>query len=233
MTEKKLLSASAVRRHESGFTLVELSVVLIVIAVLMGATMAGMNVYRQAAVQRMYSDFVLGWRSSYLAFVSSSFGVQPGDSTTAPTYAVGGGLNRPLCGDALIGAMLSRGIELPVGRSRETPDRYVYTDKSGAPHEIQICFETVSWTLPGTTAAVPQNVPRHVLRITGLTPSVANTFDSMTDGRVHASDGDFRQQGFEASMFSAINWSADERASMNNAEEGEAVELAAYLLVGR
>ncbi|RDI23351.1 hypothetical protein [Pseudacidovorax intermedius] len=68
-----------------------------------------MNVYRQAMTQRMYSDFVLGWRAAYLSFVSTSCGIQPGDSTTSPSYALGGALNTLLCGDALINAMLARG----------------------------------------------------------------------------------------------------------------------------
>ncbi|WP_304306201.1 prepilin-type N-terminal cleavage/methylation domain-containing protein [Pseudacidovorax intermedius] len=222
------------RQRLAGFTLVELSLVLVVISILIGAVMGGMNVYRQAMTQRMYSDFVLGWRAAYLSFVSNSYGIQPGDSTTSPSYAVGGALNTPLCGDALINAMLAQGVSLPHGRAAEMPDRYVYTDKSGTPHEVQVCLETVLWSLPATTVGTFQAVPRHVLRITGLAPSVALAFDAMTDGRIDASFGEFREAGSEAGQGAAsTDWSQDETASMRNADEGESVELTAYLLVGR
>lgn len=231
---QRLHNVSARRSRAGGFTLVELSLVLVVISILIGAVMGGMNVYRQAQMQRMYSDFVLGWRAAYLSFIADSYGVQPGDSTTSPTYAVAGSVGTALCGTPLITAMLQRGITLPHGRAAGMPDRYVYTDKSGSPHELQVCLETVQWTLPGTTAGTFQNAPRHVLRLTGLTPSTAIAFDTMTDGRMDAALGDFRQAGSEAAQGVASSaWSSDENASMGNTDEGESVELTAYLLVGR
>lgn len=231
---QRLHDVPAPRARAGGFTLVELSLVLVVISILIGAVMGGMNVYRQAQVQRMYSDFVLGWRAAYLSFIADSYGVQPGDSTTSPTYAIGGSVGTALCGTPLITAMLQRGITLPHGRAADMPDRYVYIDKSGNPHELQVCLMTVQWTLPGTTAGAFQNAPRHVLRLAGLTPSTAIAFDAMTDGRIDAGLGEFREAGSEAALGTAsTDWSRDENASMNNIDEGQSVDLTAYLLVGR
>lgn len=222
------------RQRVQGFSLIELSVVLVVMAILAGAVMAGVNVYRQAMVQRMYGDFVMGWRTAYLAFVANSFGVQPGDNGNAPAYAVGGAVNTPLCGDALINALQARGIALPQGRTAGSPDRYVYPDKQGIPHEVRVCMMTVPWTLPGPAVGTFQNAPRHVLRLTGLTPEAAASFDVMTDGALDASVGEFREQGREAGLgTAAAAWTADENATMGGVAEGQSVELTAYLLVGR
>lgn len=152
----------------------------------------------------------------------------------APAYAVGGAVDTALCGDALLSAMQARGIGLPQGRTAGAPDRYVYPDKQGIPHELRVCMRTVAWTLPGATAGSFQNAPRHVLQLTGLTPEAAASFDVMTDGALDASAGEFRQQGREAGLGLAdAAWSANETATLDDVAEGESAELAAYLLVGR
>jgi len=218
---------------QRGFSLVELSMVLVVIAVIVGAVMSAGSIHRNAVTQRMYSDFALGWRAAYLSYVAASHNVQPGDNPSDPGYAIGGVRDMPLCGEALINTMLALGVTLPQGRAPDQPDRYVYTDTSGSPHELQVCLETVAWSVPGDRVGVYQALPRHVLVLNGLTPEVAATFDAMTDGNVDARFGDLREARSAADTDPQSRpWSADATATMGGVSEGASVELSAYMLVG-
>lgn len=220
--------------RQGGFTLVELSVVLVAIFVVLAAVMSGANVYRSAQSQRTYTEFVLGWRESYITYVTASHNVQPGDDPSNPQYAVAGAVDKPLCGDDLLNAMLKLGVTLPTGRAPEMPDRYVYSDKSGTPHEIKVCLETVNWAIPDSTVGSYKTTTRHILLLSGVTPELATTFDAMSDGNVDARFGDFREDKFAADTGSASQaWSADASQTMGNVPEGEAVELVAYLSVGK
>ncbi|WP_043114481.1 prepilin-type N-terminal cleavage/methylation domain-containing protein [Pseudacidovorax intermedius] len=220
--------------EQRGFSLVELSVVLVVIAAIMGAVMSGMNVYRQAALQRMFSEFVMGWRSTYQSYVAVSHNIQPGDDPGNPRYAINGAAGSAMCGTQLMNAMLANGIALPDGRGPELHDRYVYTDQSGAPHELRVCLVTVPWSIPGASVGTYRTAPRHVLRMEGLTPSAAISLDALVDGRVDARFGDLREDAQAASTSAATaQWSRDANARFNNLSEGQEVELVGFLLLGR
>ncbi len=62
------LSPSGVRSLQRGFSLVELSMVLIVIALIAGAVAVGGDLQRNASNQRLGSSFVRGWQLSYLSY---------------------------------------------------------------------------------------------------------------------------------------------------------------------
>ena len=54
------------RAHPSrGFTLLELSVVLVIIGLIIGAVTIGKDVQRNAAYQRIATEFVQGWAIGY------------------------------------------------------------------------------------------------------------------------------------------------------------------------
>ena len=53
------------RQH--GFSLVELSIVLIVIGLVLGAVAVGRDLQRSAANQRLSTDFIQGWQLAYEA----------------------------------------------------------------------------------------------------------------------------------------------------------------------
>ncbi|WP_295522038.1 hypothetical protein [uncultured Pseudacidovorax sp.] len=56
----------------------------------------------------------------------------------------------------------------------------------------------------------------------------------MTDGRRDAGLGDVREMNLHAVLGAASSaWTSDEDASMNDADGGESVALAAYLWLGR
>ncbi|RZL47675.1 MAG: prepilin-type N-terminal cleavage/methylation domain-containing protein [Variovorax sp.] len=194
-----------------GFTLVELSVVLVIIAVILGAVTSGGDLLRQASGQRIFSEFVTGWRNAFSTYTTQAK-VVPGDNPIAPTNVIHGlGGSSELCNDAvdktLTNVMLSQSIEPPEGRGTGEEDRFVYLDSNGSPHELRVCFTTVQWAVSGTTSGTFVKASRHVMHLTGLTTELAMQFDALIDGRLDARFGRFRQTSFADSLSATgVEW---------------------------
>lgn len=111
----------ALMKHPSGFTLLELSVVLTIIALIIGGVMTGQNLVRQSELRSLSNDM----QRYHAAFVSfrDQYGALPGDLSTATNFwgVAGGACATPLTavstgtttcngnGDGLIGSIASPG----------------------------------------------------------------------------------------------------------------------------
>ncbi|MBG0881242.1 prepilin-type N-terminal cleavage/methylation domain-containing protein [Burkholderia sp. 9775_39] len=212
-----------------GFTLIELSIVLIVVAILASVAVVGGDVYRNAVGVKIYSEFVQGWISAFDTYVTRTGGTLPGDDPTTPTGFVNGhpislssntgwlcdGTAEP----SLSQAMLQAGVTLPTGRGPGRASTYVYQDKAGLAHELRVCLGTVTdWSIlaPGGTTLATKTV----LRVTGLTPDLAQQLSSMLDGRVDAGLGTLREERSRASGRS-VNWSSDATQDINGGSNSE------------
>lgn len=190
-------------RRQRGFSLLELSVVLVVVGLLLGAVAVGRDLQRSAANQRLSTDFVQGWQLAYEGFFNG-VGYPPGDRPTNPTGRVNGSANPAggdeLCGTALINTFLAAGIRLPTGRSEGQQDRHVYLDSNGNPQEVQVCFQSIPWAEPG--AAVNQYVTRkrNVMVLKRVTASLAGALDQQIDGKSDARFGRFRDHSLANSV---------------------------------
>ncbi len=214
-----------------GFTIVEMSVVLVIIALIVGAASVGRDVYRSAQAERLASDFVQGWLLAYDRFATGTNTV-PGDNFDNPTGLVNAGTNRFLCGVDLQNAMLRAGVTLPVGRGEGLADRYVYQDGRGLPHEIRVCAGAVAWSEPFGSVGAYAARPRNIMRFEGLTPSMATLLDTKIDGRVDARHGRFREAGFEARTTAASEpWSLqdDDNLVGGTNPDAQTAEVVAYL----
>ena len=183
-------------RHRAGFTIVEMSVVLVIIALIVGAASVGRDLYRSAQAERLTGDFVQAWLLAYEQFVSGT-GTVPGDDFDNPTGLVAGSLGTFLCGVDLQNAMLAAGVSLPGGRGEGLADRYVYQDVRGIPHEVRVCVGSTPWSEPFASVGNYAARPRNVIRFEGLTPSLATLIDAKVDGRVDARHGRFREAGLQ------------------------------------
>lgn len=76
-------------RRQSGFTLVEMAMVLVIIGLILGALMVGKDVQRNAEYQKIANKFVLEWKKTYDQYYQRA-GVVVGDSQVAPTYMING-----------------------------------------------------------------------------------------------------------------------------------------------
>lgn len=195
-------------RRQAGFSLVELSMVLIVIALIAGAVAVGGDVQRNAAYQKLGSSFVRGWQLSFLSYKTKT-GYVIADSQTQPTGFVNqnstGADGSDVCDVNLRTAMLQAGVEMPQGRSEGKEAEYSYLDSNGNPQELQVCFRSIPWMtetgMPGTYS----NQVKNVMVIKQVTPDLARLIDSLVDVARDAQFGKVRQYPVALSGGSTVN----------------------------
>jgi prepilin-type N-terminal cleavage/methylation domain-containing protein len=228
-------------RFQGGFTLVEMSVVMLVIGLILGAVSIGKDVQRNAEYAKIKQKFVDQWASAYNSYYVRS-GVVLGDSQTAPSFMVNGvasaGISsstgaapttepaaicdsttaQPNGRSAALGSLAAEmqrlGVRMPPGRAEGKESRYVYLDSNGNPQEVQICFQ---WNKPGTASS-----SGNVMVISGLTPDLARALDQMIDGKPDAQEGMFRQAGVANGTPNAagVEWAANNTNAQNSGGTG-------------
>lgn len=77
------------RTIQRGFTLVEMTIVLVIIGLILGAVAIGKDVVRNAEYQKVGNKFVYEWKKTYDQYYQRS-GVRLGDSQVAPTGMING-----------------------------------------------------------------------------------------------------------------------------------------------
>lgn len=228
MTFKQLHRQRQLAR-QSGFSLIEISVVLVIIGIIIGAVTIGRDVQRTAAYQRIATEFVQGWAIGYDTFAANN-GIVLADNATNPTGFVNAATATPLCLTNLRTVMQTAGVRMPSGRAEGSETQAVYLDSSGTPQEMAICFSNVAWSEPGATPGTFVVRNRNVMAITGMSPSMAKMLDNHFDGRVDARFGKFREQAVANNTAAAsIAWTQNESAL----DEAQSAVMNGYLLMNQ
>lgn len=219
--------------RQRGFTLLEMSMALIVVALIIGAVTLGSNLQRNTVYQHMATSFVRGWQMAYLSHVDR-VGVAPKDSQTTPTGKVNEGKGA-LCDEDLRNAMYAAGVTMPQGRSEGFETYYGYLDSNGNPQDVSVCFKNVAWSVPGSSADNYVEQSKNVMVLEGLTPDLARMLDNLVDGNADARFGSFRENELANDTDNASKeWSQDNRgAAATNLDESQIATLTAYYLMDR
>ena len=207
-------------RKQAGFTLVEMSVVLLVIGLILGAVSIGKDLQRDAEYMKIKQKFIDQWASAYNAYYLRT-GVVLGDSQTAPNFMVNGA-NYPIGTSGSTGDMtavtppaaICDGLAMPtagadVGSLRPTPLGSLYDeiDRHGVRippgraegEEARYVYLDSNGNPQEIAVCFQWNPPDtwsnsgNVMVISGLTPDLARALDQMIDGKPDAREGMFRQ----------------------------------------
>ncbi len=216
------------QRHinsQQGFTLVEMTVVLVVIGLILGAISIGKDVQRDAENSKIKQKFVDQWVIAYNDYYSKA-GVVVGDSQVAPRYMVNGeafatvsasvisgtnmtGVTEPnaIC-EAVKGANMVRSKEDGSGGNNNA-SLHALMDRLGIRmppgraegKEDRYVYLDSNGNPQEIQVCFQWNKPGtpsgsgNVMVISGLTPDLARQLDQMVDGKPDAQEGVFRQEG--------------------------------------
>lgn len=171
-----------------GFTLVELSIVLIVIGLIIGGVMKGKDLINSAEQKKIYNTWVKEWLNT-VSIYQDRTGEMLGDAivnggTAANTDGAPDNIN--LASTVAVQDKLKAiGLDTPVGNiSASNGGSYRIKGKYVESSVSAYLYNLYSHT---------QLVYKGRLYITGMPTDVAIAFDKMTDGNLNSQTGSFRQ----------------------------------------
>lgn len=223
------------RAAQSGFTLVELAVVLAVIGLIIGAMAIGKDVQRNAEYTKIKNKFIDQWEQAYNQYYMRT-GVVVGDDQAKPRIMVNGAAYSAASGAPVSGGNMTSATEpVPIcahvpesGALRDdspNPDLREYMTRAGirmppgraeGQEDLYVYTDTngapqevqvcFQWNKPGSAEG-----SGNVMVIAGLTPDLARMLDQMIDGKPDAREGRFRQRGVLNATDNApgVQWAAN------------------------
>ncbi|ADN08075.1 prepilin-type N-terminal cleavage/methylation domain-containing protein [Sulfurimonas autotrophica] len=172
----------------SGFTLIELSIVLIIIGLIIGAVMKGKDLINSADQKKIYNTWVNQWQVTFNTYQDRTGGVLGDGIINGGTATDPNGQCDNVRLDTTTSVqnkLKAIGLDIPVSN--------IATSNGGA-YKIKGKYTTSTataylyWLYSHTDGTY-----KNRLYITGMPTDVAIAFDTMTDGAINPSAGSFRR----------------------------------------
>ncbi|HBX37175.1 MAG TPA: prepilin-type cleavage/methylation domain-containing protein [Pseudohongiella sp.] len=208
-------------RQQSGFTLIEMSIVLVIIGVIMGAVAIGTGLQRDAEYKRIKQTYLDPWVQAYNSYYQRT-GVVIGDNQVEPRLMVNGERYTAAGGAPISGGNMTA-VTAPNAVCRGAAGQNMARGfTAGTDPSIRDLMAQAGVRMPAGRAVGsedryayldsngnPQELQvcfqwnnpgtasgaGNVLVLTGLTPDLARALDQMIDGVADAQEGVFRQEG--------------------------------------
>lgn len=168
-------------QQQSGFTLVELAIVLIIIGVIVGSVTKGRDLIRSAENKKIYSTFINEWRIAYMTFNERTGRILGDKDNNGRADSANGTstLINSAATDQYLG-LADVGINPPTAQAGVNPWEYRYADSRGVTRLMNIGFG-----YQGGGAGY------NYLRVRNMTDELARSIDVNVDGQADGTTGFF------------------------------------------
>jgi prepilin-type N-terminal cleavage/methylation domain-containing protein len=149
------------KRQQSGFTLVEIAIVLVIIGLLLGGILKGQELINSAKVKNLANDFRV--IPTYIYAYQDRFKALPGDDSAADTHLPG----TPAATKATTGGTIGNGvIEGRWNTATQTDESYLFWQ------HVRMANLAAGPTDPADATYVPVNAVGGKLGISSATPAL-------------------------------------------------------------
>jgi len=175
-------------KMRKGFTLIELSIVLIIIGLIVGAVLKGRDLINSAEYKKIYNTWIKEWQIAIYAYRDKT-GALLGDG-------IANGGNKPVDDGKFDGVRLDTTTSVQE-RLREVgldvPVSNISTSDGGSYRTRGKYVERSPYIYLSYLKSEIEGVYRNRLYIKGIPTDVAIALDAMIDGKASASEGAFRR----------------------------------------
>jgi prepilin-type N-terminal cleavage/methylation domain-containing protein len=164
-------------RGNSGFTLIEMAIVLIIIGIIIGAVVKGKDLVRSAEQKRLYTTWAREWQAAFNNYYDRTGWILGDTNTVDNSGARDGRCSNP--SDANIKSQLTRvGLEPPTNGPTGLSLVRTYTDSSGVSRTLTLHFNYNA------------NIGNY-MAIQGIPNDLGMAWDRIIDGELDGTAGDF------------------------------------------
>ncbi|MBW2095134.1 MAG: prepilin-type N-terminal cleavage/methylation domain-containing protein [Deltaproteobacteria bacterium] len=161
----------------SGFTLIEMAIVLIIIGIIIGAVVKGKDLVRSAEQKRLYTTWIREWQVSFNNYYDRTGWILADDASDTNATRDGRCNEGATVGN--IETQLRRvGLEPPPSGSTGSSLVRTYTDSQGIQRTLTIVFDYAT------------NLGNFI-RINGVPNDLGMALDRIIDGEMDGTTGDF------------------------------------------
>ncbi|MCX6060996.1 MAG: prepilin-type N-terminal cleavage/methylation domain-containing protein [Campylobacterales bacterium] len=173
-------------RQRKGFTLVELSIVLIIIGLIIGGVLKGTDLINGAKQKKVYTTWIKGWQVAINTYQDRT-GQLLGDG--AANGGAAGAANGTFddidlstaAGTTLANRLRAVGLDIPVTNTAAA--------QNGGSYTIDGKYATSTSIMTLSGAILINGLPRNILSLTLVPTDVAMALDTMIDGTADAGLG--------------------------------------------
>jgi len=175
-------------RNERGFTLIELSIVLVIVGLILGAVIKGKDVLNSAKQKKFYTNAIKTWELAIASYYDRTGNLLGDGSENGGTTVNKNGQFDGISGanfnntDGVDAKLKAVGLEVPTSNTDES-GQFTYTGNYSGSRTI-----TLYLSYRGSTDG-----SRNAIFLSNLPTDLAIALDTIIDGEADASKGNFRR----------------------------------------
>ncbi len=178
-------------KQRKGFTLVELSIVLIIIGLIIGGVLKGTDLINSAKTKKVYTTWIKGWQIAVNTYEDKTGQVLGDGIANGSAAGTVDGLRNATALTAAANTIQTRlrqvGLDVPVTSTGGGPG----VAPDGGSYRIEGKYVTTT-SVATLTNQVVNGSARNVFQLTLVPLDVAMALDTMIDGVADSGLGDFR-----------------------------------------
>jgi prepilin-type N-terminal cleavage/methylation domain-containing protein len=184
----KIAQQATLSRKQRGFTLVELSIVLIIIGIILGAVIKGKDLIRSGEQKKLYNAWIKEWVVTYNNYYDRT-GWILGDDASDTNATRDGNIDNAVTQANILAQLAAVGLEGPSDGPTGNKFQRRYSASNGNQYSLELSFRSNMGY--GNSIVVMSDHNNNGNHTAGLPNDLAIALDRIIDGTTDGTNGDF------------------------------------------